>query len=127
MLLISGGNFLLISEQHRPIKHLVKDVEASLHSCLHDQTLENIEVGRLLKPQRRHVVHVSFELRWTPGAQLLIRVLAFELANFAISRRVLRDGDALPWQAALQEVHHDVAECDQIVAAGKFEPLVRIH
>ena len=66
------------------------------------------------------------ELNGAALAQLLVRVLLLELANSPVAGRVLRDGDALPRQAALDQVDHDVAQCDQVVAPRQLEALVRV-
>ena len=116
----------MVCQQDAPVKNIVEDIEPGLVSCLGDQALEHGEVGGLLKAQPHDVIHVLAELNGAILAEFLVRVLFLELADPPIAGGVLRDGDALPGQTALDQVDHDVAQCDKVVAPRQLEALVRV-
>ena len=106
----------MVSQKDAPVENIVEDVEPGLVCSLSDQVLEQDEVGSFFKAECHYVIHVLSELSGATLAQFFVWVLFLELANFAVSGRMLRDGNTLPRQIALDQIYHDVAQSDQVIS-----------
>lgn len=115
---------LAVVELH-PVVLAILDL-ASVLQCLSEEIAEVVVVWSVFKAKVADIRKVLVELFWEAITEVLDGSGLLLLANLLVLLLVGRRLETLPGEAAAEEVHEDVAESFEIVAARLFSAKVGV-